>query len=154
MTAPATLKAAKNALVDILAALPAWADVVVFNGPCGTFEPDDYCEILGSALTEDRARMGTARKRWYNFAITGRLSTYAGGGDEAQQTVTDRALDLLEAAAVYLQDAGTVPSTQTSLGGVVQWARLTSFDENPELEDIAQGRKTYIDFTISGQFVA
>lgn len=154
MSAPATLKAAKAALVDVLQNLDAWEGVQVVYGPVGIFEADDYCEILGSALTEDRGRMGSPRTRWHNFAITGRLVTWYGGDDQAQQPATERALDLLEALAVYLQDTGTVPSTHTNLGGTVHWARLTSFDENPELDDIADGRKCYVDFTISGQFVA
>lgn len=154
MSAPGTLKAAKAALVDTLRALPEWADVAVFYGPCGIDEPDDYCEILDASLVEDRARMGTLRRRWHNFAITGRLSCFYGGDDQVQQDATERALDLLSALADYLQDSGAAPSTQTSLGGVVQWARLTTLDMTEEPEEIDRGRTAYVDFTISGQFVA
>ncbi len=36
----------------------------------------------------------------------------------------------------------------------MQWARLSSFDLTEEDEDIADGRKTYIDFEVTGEVAA
>jgi len=153
MSSPAAAAAAKAALVTVCTTL--WPDpVVVFYGPCGTDEPDDYAEILDVSFTEGEPRLSPLRKRWHDFTITGRLSVYRGGGTEIQQTVTERATTLLDQLGDYLQDSGTSPSTQTSLGNVVQWARLSSFDITEEAEDIENGRTTTIDFAITGEVVA
>lgn len=154
MSAPGTLKAAKAALVDTLRALPEWAEVAVFYGPCGIDEPDDYCEIRDATFTEADALQSPQRRRWYDFEIDGWLSCFFGGDDQVQQDATERALDLLSALADYLQDAGTVGSQQTSLGGVVQWARLDSAAVSEEDEDIARGRTTTVEFTVTGRFQA
>ncbi len=153
MSAPSAGKAAKAALVTVCRTL--WPDpVVVFYGPCGTDEPDDYAEILDVTFEEGAPRMAPLRKRWHAFSITGRLNVYDGGGTEVQQTVTERALDMLAELADYLQDTGTSPSTQTSLGTVVQWARLSSFEVVEESEEIELGRTTTIDFAVTGEVVA
>lgn len=153
MSAPSAGKAAKAALVTVCRTL--WPDpVVVFYGPCGTDEPDDYAEILDVTFEEGAPRMAPLRKRWHAFTITGRLNVYDGGGTEVQQTVTERALDMLAELADYLQDTGTSPSTQTSLGTVVQWARLSSFEVVEESEEIELGRTTTIDFAVTGEVVA
>jgi len=153
MSSPSAAKAAKSALVTVCRTL--WPEPVqVFYGPVGSYEPDDFAEILGVSFTEGAPRMAPLRKRWHEFTITGRLTCYRGGGDEVQQMVTEAALDMLAELADYLQDSGTSPSTQTSLGNVVQWARLSSFDLTEEDEDIADGRKAYIDFAVTGEVVA
>lgn len=155
MSAPTAAKAAKAALVTVCATL--WPDpVVVFYGPCGTDEPDDYAEILDVAVTEreGEARMGPLRHRWFDFAITGRVATYAGGGTEVQQAVTETALDMVGELADYLQDSGVTASTQTSLGGTVQWGRVTDIEATEEDEDVEDGRKTYVTFTVAGRILA
>lgn len=153
MSSPSAAKAAKSALVVVCQTL--WPDpVVVFYGPVGIDEPDDYAEILDVSFQEGVPRLGSGRKRWHEFTITGRLTTYRGGGEEVQQATTEAALDYLGLLADYLQDSGASPSTHTSLGSVVQWARLSSFDLTEEDEDVEDGRKTYIDFEVTGEVVA
>lgn len=153
MSSPAAAKAAKSALVTVCRSL--WGEPVeVFYGPVGVFESDDYAEILDIKFEEGPPRMGSGRRRWHDFSITGRLTVYRGGDDVVQQLVTESALDYLGLLADYLQDSGTVPSTHTSLGGAVQWARLSSFEVTEEDEDIEDGRKTYIDFEVTGEVVA
>lgn len=153
MSTPSTAKAIKAALVTDCQAL--WPDpFVVFYGPVGIYEPDDYAEILDVSLSEGAPRLGSGRKRWHEFTVTGRLTTYRGGDETVQQTVTEAALDYLAQLADWLQDSGTVPSTHTNLGGIVHWARLSSFDLTEEDEDIEDGRKTYIDFEVTGEVVA
>ena len=64
MSAPSAGKAAKAALVTVCRTL--WPDpVVVFYGPCGTDEPDDYAEILDITMDEvaEGARMSPLRRR-------------------------------------------------------------------------------------------
>ena len=155
MSTPSAALAAKAALVAACRTL--WPDpFVVFYGPCGIDEPDDYAEILDIAMDEvtEGARMAPARRRWHDFTITGRIATFSGGAEEIQQTVTERALTYLGELADYLQDTGVTASTQTSLGGTVQWARLTTWEAVEEDEDIEDGRKTTVDFTIAGQLLA
>lgn len=153
MSSPSAAKAVKAALVAACQTL--WPDpFVVFYGPVGVDEPDDYAEILDVSFDEGAPRMGTARSRWHDFTITGRLTTFQGGGEEVQQLVTEAALDYLSELADYLQDSGTVPSTRTNLGGAVHWARLSSFTVTEEDEDLADGRKAYIDFTVIGEVAA
>lgn len=153
MSAPGAAKAVKSALVTVCRTL--WPDPVkVTYGPIGIDEPDDTVEILDVSFAEGEPRLGTLRRRWHDFTLTGRLATYRGGGEEAQLVATEAALDMLAELADYLQDSGTSPSTQTSLGNVVQWARLSSFDVTEEAEEIEHGRQTYIDFAITGQVVA
>lgn len=153
MSAPSTAKAIKANLVEICRTL--WPDPVkVVYGPVGSDDPDDIVEILAVSFTEGKARQSPLRKRWYSFAVTGRITTFQGGGEEIQQTVTERGLDMLAELADYLQDSGTVPSTQINLGNVVQWARLSFGEAVEEEEDIEDGRKTVIDFLVTGEFVA
>jgi hypothetical protein len=54
----------------------------------------------------------------------------------------------------YLQDTGVVGSTQTSLGGVVEWARVTGAEFTDEDEDIERGRTTTATATVAGRFLA
>lgn len=153
MSSPSAAKAAKAALVTVCRTL--WPDpVLVTYGPVGVFEPDEYAEILDVSFEEGAPRMGSQRRRWHSFTITGRLTVYRGGDEDVQQECTETALDMLGQLADYLQDSGTVPSTQTSLSSTVQWARLSSFDLTEEDEDIADGRKTYIDFEVTGEVAA
>lgn len=153
MSSPGAAKAVKAALVTACQTL--WTDpFVVFYGPVGVDEPNDYAEILDVTFDEGAPRLASLRRRWHDFTVTGRLTTYRGGGEEVQQTVTEAALTYLGQLADYLQDSGTVPSVKTNLGGTVQWARLSSFSLTEEDEDIADGRKAYIDFTVTGEVVA
>lgn len=153
MSSPSAAKAAKAALVSVCRIL--WPEPVhVTYGPVGTNEPDDNVEILDVAFTEAEARQSPQRRRWHEFTITGRISTFRGGGEEAQQAASEDALDMLDQLADYLQDAGVSGSTQTSLGGTVEWARLSAFDLAEEEEDIEYGRQAYLEFTVSGRVLA
>lgn len=153
MSSPSAAKAAKAGLVAVCRTV--WpSPVEVFYGPVGVYEADDYAEILDVSFNEGVPRLSPLRKRWHEFTITGRLTSARGGGDEVQQLTTEACLDLLGLLADYLQDSGTSPSTKTSLGNVVQWARLSSFDVTEDDEDIEDGRKTYIDFVVTGEVVA
>lgn len=153
MSAASVLKAAKSAL--FAASTTLLPDVVVTYGPA--FDAagiDDLLEIRDASFSENEARLSTQRRRWFDFTIDGRVVCSRGGGEEVQQTVTEAALDIVGAVADYLQDAGTAGSSQVTLGGVVEWARVSSSEITEEDEDIERGRTTYIDFTVSGQFVA
>lgn len=153
MSAPTALADAKAALVAACRTL--WTDpVVVFYGPCGTDEPDDYAEVLDLAWDEDEARMSPQRRRWHMFTIEGRVSCYRGGGIEAQQVATEAALTMVGQLADYVQDSGTTPSTQTNLGGTVQWVRLTAGELTEEPDDIERGRTATVAWTISGSLLA
>lgn len=155
MSAASALAAAKANLVAALTALWAAEDVLVSYGP-PVDEPDELVQILDVTFAEtDRAPMSPLRHRDFSFTMSGLISVSYGGGIESQQPVTERALALLADISDYVQDSGTSPSTQISLGGAVRWARIAAavLHENDGLsddEDISDGRTTSIDFTISG----
>lgn len=150
MSSAAAAKALKaNALAAFTALFPP--PVLVTYGPEGTYQADDIVEILGITMNEGEGPMSPMRRRDHNFTLDGLINCYRGGGTEVQQMVTERALDMLAQLEDYLQDSGTVPSTQLTLGGAVLWARLASWDMAEEDEDIALGRTAVIVFVISGR---
>lgn len=158
MSAPGAAKAVKAALVTVCSTL--WpAPVLVTYGP-GDTEAQDMVEIRDVTFNEGAGRMATLRRRWHSFAVSGRISTYRGGGAEVQQLTTEAALDMLGELADYLQDAGVAGSSQNTLGGTVHWSRITMFAlHEPDDDEIAdggltEGRYAYVDFTVSGEVVA
>lgn len=155
MSAASAVAAAKRNLVAALTT--RWADedvLVTYGAPVD--EPDELVQILDTAFAAtDRSPMSPLRRRDYMFTINGIITVSYGGGLEVQQTVTERALWYLGDISDYLQDSGTSPSTQVSLGGAVQWARVTAAivheaDGLDDDDDITDGRTTGIDFTITG----
>lgn len=150
MSTPTVARDVKAALVAVCRTL--WPDPVeTFYGPVGIDEPDDYTEVLDLTFDEGEARMSPQRRRWHDFTVTGRTSCFRGGGTEAQQVATEAALVMVGELADYVQDSGVTPSTQTNLGGTVQWVRLSSFELTEESEDIERGRTASVDWTITGQ---
>lgn len=153
MSAPAAAKAAKVALVAACQSL--WPQpVLVTYGPAGSYEAPDQVEILGLEFTEDAPRIGTLRRRWHKFTIDGRITIDRGGGAEVQQIATERALDMLDELAAYLQDSGVVGSGRNTLGGTVHWSRVSEFQLREEPDDVVEGRDAQVDFTVSGEVVA
>lgn len=155
MSAATALATAKANLVTALTA--RWADEpVTITYGATVDEPDELVQILDAAfLATEKAPLSPLRRRDYLFTILGLVSVSYGGGQEIQQAVTERALWYLGDVSDYLQDAGTSPSTQITLGGAVQWARITAAEvhESDGLtddDDIADGRTTTIAFTITG----
>lgn len=155
MSAATALASAKANLVTALTARWAAEDVQVTYGAT-VDEPDELVQILDTAFTAtNKAPLSPLRRRDYLFTIAGEISVSYGGGQEIQQRVTERALWFLGEVSDYLQDAGTIPSTQITLGGAVQWARVTDAviheaDGLSDDDDITDGRTTTVAFTITG----
>lgn len=155
MSAASAVSLAKRNLVAALTTRWASEPVLVSYGAT-VDEPDELVQILDTGFSAtDRAPMSPLRKRDYLFTIAGEISVSYGGGQEIQQTVTERALWFLGDVSDYLQDSGTSPSTQVSLGGAVLWARVTDalVHESHGLtdeDDITDGRTTTVAFTITG----
>lgn len=155
MSAASAVAAAKANLVSALTTRWSAQDVLVTYG-APVDEPDELVQIGDTAFAATgKAPMSPLRKRDYMFTITGIISVSYGGGLEVQQQVTERALWLLGDVSDYLQDSGTSPSTQVSLGGAVLWARVTDAviheaDGLSDDDDISDGRTTSVDFTITG----
>ncbi len=155
MSAPTALLAAKAGLAAACTTLFPDADVV--NGPADDdYGPEQLVEIRDGSFSEvdGKARMSNQRRRWFDFSIDVRFVISSGGGEDVQADVTTTALTMTGQLADYLQDAGVSASTQTSLGGAVQWARLSSVDFTEEDEDIENGRTTTVEATVTGQFLA
>lgn len=156
MSASAKLKAAKAALLTVCTALYPSADRVVYGPASDRNGPDFLVEIRDSSWSdrEGEARQSPQRRRWYDFTIDLVVIVSSGGGEEVQQDVTQAAMDAVGLLEDYLQDAGVVGSTQTSLGGVVEWARVTDAEFTDEDDDIQRGRTTTATATVSGRFLA
>ena len=153
MSAPSATNSLKANVVAAYAALFP-QPVQVTYGPEGTYAADDIVEVLDIIVQEGEGPQSPLRRRNHDFLLTGVISCYRGGGTEVQQTVTERALVMLGQIADYHQDSGASPSTQVTLGNAVLWARLSSFELHEEDQDIAIGRNTAIEFTVSGRIRA
>lgn len=155
MSAASAVAGAKANLVAALQARWAAQPVLVTYG-APVDEPDELVQIgdTGFAAT-GKAPLSPLRRRDYMFTIEGIVSVSYGGGLEVQQEVTERALWFVGDLSDYLQDSGTSPSTQLSLGGAVLWARVTNAvihesDGLTDEDDITDGRTTAVAFTITG----
>lgn len=155
MSAASAVAAAKRNLVAALEARWAAEPVLVTYG-APVDEPDELVQIGDVAFAATgKAPLSPLRKRDYMFTIQGVVTVSYGGGLEVQQDVTDRALWFVGDVSDYLQDSGTSPSTQISLGGAVLWARVTDAvvheaDGLTDDDDITDGRTTAVAFTITG----
>ncbi len=155
MSAASAVSLAKRNLVSALTARWTAEDVLVTYGS-PVDEPDELVQIGDVAFTAtEKAPMSPLRRRDYMFTISGIVTVSYGGGLEVQQAVTERALWFIGDISDYLQDSGTTSSTQISLGGAVQWARVTDAvvheaDGLTDDDDITDGRTTAVGFTITG----
>lgn len=153
MTAfPGYVKAAKAAMFTAYTAL--FPTSLVTYGPEGTYQPEEIVEVLDFIVVEGQGPSSPLRRRDFDFQATGVITVYRGGGNEIQQTVTERAMDMLDTIAAYHQDSGTQNSLQNNLGGTVLWARMSGFSLHEEEEDIDEGRTTAIEFTVTGRIRA
>lgn len=156
MSASSKLRDAKAALLAACAALYPDADGVVY-GPADDYDgPELLVEIRDSSWSEreGEGRQSPQRRRWYDFTIDLVVTVSSGGGETVQQSVTEAAMDAIGLLEAYLQDSGVVGSQQTSLGGVVEWARVTDSEFTDEDDDIERGRTTTATATVSGRFLA
>lgn len=155
MSAASAVSAAKANLVTALKTRWAAEPVLVTYG-ASVDEPDELVQIGDTAFAATgKAPLSPLRKRDYMFTIEGIVSVSYGGGLEVQQEVTERALWYVGDLSDYLQDSGTSPSTQVSLGGAVLWARVINAvihesDGLTDDDDITDGRTTAVAFTITG----
>lgn len=152
MSAASATALLRAALVTVSESL--FPDAAVSYGPAGTDDLDDLVEWTSVAVDEREALLGPQRRRHHAFEAGGKITAAEGGGPEAQQVASERALGMLAALSDYVQDSGASPSTQVTLGGVVDWLRVSSFEVTDEEDDIESGRTTYIDFTLTGQITA
>lgn len=153
MSAASAASALKAALVTASDALFG-SSVIVAYGPTGIEDLVDIIEWLNVAVDEGPSLGSPQRRRHHEFTATGKITCGQGGTSEVQQTVTERALAMLDTLTDYLQDSGVSPSTNVTLSGVVDWARVASFEMTEEAEEIEVGRTTYVDFTVTGQITA
>lgn len=147
MTAAAAAKAALYADCQALFAAP----ILVTYGPTSLYLPMDIISVLDVRSVQVEGPISSQRRREEYLELDGRVSTYVGGGAEAQQTATETAYGYLVSISSYLQDVGVSPSTKATLNGAVRFARMNqhSMHEPDEEEaDISLGRFCLIDFTI------
>lgn len=115
------------------------APVFVCMGHPGTNMPDDIVSVGNVTSSLDIGPLAPTRTREEHLDVEVTFSVYRGGSD--QETVTNRAYELLGLLEAYLTDAGTASSSQLTLGGVVRraWVNGHVLAESTG-ETVAQGR--------------
>ena len=130
--------AAKDALFAVCQTLFPAPIQVVFGRP-GTDLEDDIVAVGDTRV--DYVRAGQVEQRREEVTVT--FSAYRGGGEEVQQTVTDRVYALKDSLVSALRADGT-------MGGAVLSTRLTEADlaevSDPDL--MALGRVAELRATI------
>lgn len=119
-------KAAKAALIADLPTAFAPSVQIAYGHP-GTRLADEIVSVGNIESSRELGPMGTQRKLRETLTIAATISVWA-GGVEAQQVVTERALDMLDALEVYLSDVGVADSSQLTLGGTVLRAWVVGFE--------------------------
>jgi len=149
--ATSAVPAALAALLAILRAEPALADVQVVDGPPTTDQSDADLVAVGWSLEGDLAaevaqsfNAAGARTRDEDFDIACWLDTWSGDQDFASARA--RAYELLAVVENAIRASGASPTAPT-LNGAVQWAHLTRYTLRQSLTD--QGAQVSVPFTIT-----
>lgn len=130
--------AAKGGLYAVCQALYAAPVQVVFGRP-GTDLEDDIVAIGDTRA--DLVHSGQVEQRREEITVT--FSSYRGGGEEAQQTVTDRVYAMKDALVAALRADGTMGGT--ALSAQVREVDLTEVSD-PDL--MALGRVSELRVTV------
>lgn len=130
------------------------ATVVSFGIP-GPVQADDLVAFLGSRSRQDPATLGTNRAREEILTQDVVISSYRGGGWEAEITASDRAYDLLRRLEVYVRvDNTELRGLVDPLDdGVVRWCFLAEHESEgmTDPEDIELGRSITITATFEAR---
>lgn len=149
--ATSAVPAAIDALLTILRAAPALADVQVSDGP--PIEDQSAAELVAIGWTHEDAlsaeaaqdfNSAGARTRDEDFSIAGWIDAW--NGDDDITVCRDRAYELLAVIETAIRASGANPTAPT-LNGAVLWAHLTRHALHQR--DTDQGMKAGIAFTIS-----
>lgn len=148
--ATSRVPAAVDALLAILRAAPALADVHIADGPSAVNLTDRHRIYVGwqpageaaVALTQDFASAG-ARTRDEAFGIA--CYAESRGGDKDMAARRSRVFELVAAVETALRATDAAPTAPT-LNGSVQWAHITAGNLT-QLQD--QGALAGLDFTIT-----
>ena len=127
--------------------------VTVSYGHPGTFQANDTVWIGKGKSVADLATMSPRRRREEVLELTGTIRSFAGGGPEVQQTVSERAWALLSQLDTYLDDSGVIGSTKLTLGNTVRWALIGSHElvEAVDPDVLAKGRVSTVTFTVAAR---
>lgn len=142
MTAAPTVKAALVAMMET--AFASDSQVHVSYGHPGRPEEDDIAAAMGVWSEQEWAAMrvgGASREETLMLSVS--LSSFVGGGPEAQQTATERAYALLNTLETALRADPTI-------GGTVRLAGVQSHEmlEATDPEVLSRGRVTDISVLI------
>jgi hypothetical protein len=139
------------ALLAILRAEPALAEVLIVDGPPVQDMADPDLIAVGWSTESDQAAAMTqdfnaagARTRDEDFEITGSIDCWR--GDHDVSTVRDRAFALLGVVENAIRASGPNPTAPT-LNGAVLWAHLTSSVLRQSLTE--QGTRATLSFTVT-----
>jgi hypothetical protein len=145
--------AAIDALLAILRAAPALADVAVIDGPAATNYTTRRRLYIGWAPGADQAvdieqdfAYAGARRRDEAFTISGYAEAWAGDKDMALRRAA--AFELLAQVEDALRATDAAPEAPT-LNGTVLWAHLTAGGLTQEQTD--SGALAALTFTVSCQ---
>ncbi|GAA2929840.1 hypothetical protein [Streptomyces enissocaesilis] len=149
--ATSRVPAAIDALLAILRAAPALAEVTIIDGPpVGDMADADLVAVgwspsaeAGAELAQDFASAG-ARTRDEDFTVTGWIESWSGDSDVAPRRT--RAFALLAVVEDAIRATGPNPDAPT-LNGAVLWAHLTRAQLQQFSTD--QGIRAGLAFTVS-----
>ncbi|MEV5444044.1 hypothetical protein AB0N23_16125 [Streptomyces sp. NPDC052644] len=149
--ATSAVPAAIDALLAVLRAAPALADVEVIDGPpTGDMSAADIVAVgwqpdgdEAATMAQDFAYAG-ARRRDEEFVISCWLESWTGDSDARARRA--RAFALLAVVEDALRASDTAPEAPT-LGGAVLWAHLTAGTLRQVYTD--QGVKAGLSFSVS-----
>lgn len=124
----------KAALVSLLSTAFASDELVqVSYGHPGPTPSPDIVAVMGVSSEQVSGPLGPARKREETLTAVVVLSSYAGGGAEVQQVVTERAFALLSALE-------TAVRADPSIGGLALSCAVVDYVQD---EDVAYAPNPY-----------
>jgi len=127
----------KSALFDAFTGLFPAPTLVSYGDP-GEYQPNEIIAVMGSVVPVSRPTASTNRSREEGAETTVIVSVYVPGGQEAQQTATERAYAMVGQMSDYFRAA-----FNARLGGAAYDSWISEYDDVPSVAvDPATGNAT------------
>lgn len=143
-----SIPAIKAYLVDTLLPSLFSADVAVFYGLPVGYQPADIVAVLDGRAEATQPVFGTTRPIEERGSVDILISSFRGGGPEAQRLATEAAFALHDTLRDYFKTA-----PHENLGGAVRTAGISAVEllEDDDAEAVKDGRLAQLNLTLSFQ---
>lgn len=143
-------KAFKSALFTVCGGLYEAPILVSYGWPQSN--PPELVVVGDVTSEQDIATMGVSRSREESLSCEIAFCVFQGGVIN-QQPVSERAFDLAGMLETYLRDAGSLASTQITLGNTVRDARVVGLEliESDDEELLRKGRAAIVNVTVEAR---